>query len=253
MRLITLNTWAGNSLGPLMKFLKREAEATDIFCFQEVFHADQKTVDAMHPGEYLCGDLFQKMDELLTDFDGYFVYADRHPEVFSLAMFVRKTVPVREVGDAVIFDAPEKEVGNFIHSPRKIQYAMIETENGPCTVANYHGIFTGGSKKDTPERIQQSESIAAYLGKSKGRKLLCGDFNLLPDTESFGILKNGMRDLVTEHGVEKTRTPLYRHYHDASEPNFADYILVTPDVVVSGFGVLPDIVSDHSPLFVEFS
>ena len=33
---------------------------------------------------------------------------------------------------------------------------------------------------------------------------------------------------------------------------FADYILVSPDIVVKHFQVLPDEVSDHAPLLVEF-
>jgi hypothetical protein len=45
---------------------------------------------------------------------------------------------------------------------------------------------------------------------------------------------------------------LYRHYDNPAEPNFADYILVSPEVVFESFRVLPDVVSDHSPLYMEF-
>ncbi|HSE34638.1 MAG TPA: endonuclease/exonuclease/phosphatase family protein, partial [Candidatus Paceibacterota bacterium] len=79
------------------------------------------------------------------------------------------------------------------------------------------------------------------------------DFNILPDTESMSILENGMRNLVKEFGVESTRTPLYRHYSNPEEPNYADYVLVSPDVRVTRFEVLPDVVSDHSPLLLEFT
>lgn len=79
-----------------------------------------------------------------------------------------------------------------------------------------------------------------------------GDFNLLPGTQSMKIIEEGMRNLVKEYGVQSTRMVLYRHYDNPEEPNFADYILLTPDVGVKKFEVLPDVVSDHSPLFLEY-
>jgi endonuclease/exonuclease/phosphatase family metal-dependent hydrolase len=92
-----------------------------------------------------------------------------------------------------------------------------------------------------------------FMKKISGPKIICGDFNILPDTESVAILENGMRNLVKEFAIESTRTPLYRHYNNPDEPNFADYVFVSPDVNVMKFTVLPDVVSDHSPLLLEFT
>ena len=78
--------------------------------------------------------------------------------------------------------------------------------------------------------------------------MLCGDFNLAPDTQSLRMLEAaGLRNLVAEFGVTSTRTSLYRR-----PERFADYVFVSPGVDVSAFRVLPDEVSDHAPLMLQF-
>lgn len=78
--------------------------------------------------------------------------------------------------------------------------------------------------------------------------VLCGDFNLLPDTESIRIIEQArLKNLITENGIVSTRTS---HYTRADK--FADYIFVSQqNVEVKSFNVLPDEVSDHSPLVIE--
>jgi endonuclease/exonuclease/phosphatase family metal-dependent hydrolase len=57
----------------------------------------------------------------------------------------------------------------------------------------------------------------------------------------------GLRNLVKEYGVISTRT----HFYTKPE-KFADYIFVLQGIDVKDFRVLPDAVSDHSPLYLEF-
>lgn len=251
LRLITLNTWCGRSLYPLMKFLKNRVNEIDIFCLQEVYDSDQEVVDDRHPGEYLCGALFGKINKELEDFNGSFAYFDDEHNM-SLAMFWRKSLGIKEMKDFLVYKCknPIKSGGKIFDS-RKLQYSILDFNGKELLVANYHGLWNGGPKTDTPERIEQSKTIKEFLDKFNGPKILCGDFNLLPDTESIGILEMGMRNLVKEYGVDSTRTVLYRSYYDLESPNFADYIFVSPNINVKDFKVLPDIVSDHAPLYLE--
>ena len=57
----------------------------------------------------------------------------------------------------------------------------------------------------------------------------------------------GLRNLIAEFGVASTRTSLY-----TGPERFADYVFVSPGVDVSAFRALPDEVSDHAPLMLEF-
>ena len=60
--------------------------------------------------------------------------------------------------------------------------------------------------------------------------------------------EEGLRNLIAEHGVTSTRTTLYPRAE-----SFADYVLVSAGVDVLEFRVLPDEVSDHAPLLLEFA
>ena len=254
IKLISLNTWAGRALHPLMRFFKKYGDDMDIFCLQEVHDIDQKTADERHPEEHICGPLFKKILTQLPDFESSFAFFDDDKRRMSLAVFMRRGLPIKTIEDFIVYKPEQpKEVGSLMLTARKLQYVTLNFDGIELLIANYHGLWNGGPKTDTPERIEQSEKIKSFLDEFSGPKILCGDFNLLPDTKSISILEKGMRNLVKEYGIASTRTLLYRHYDKNDEPNFADYIFLTPNIEVVDFKVLPDVVSDHSPLYLEFS
>ncbi len=77
--------------------------------------------------------------------------------------------------------------------------------------------------------------------------VLCGDLNLLPDSETFGLLRDvGLTDLV---GDADTRTSRYR-----KPVRHANYLLISDRDAVEHFEVTarPE-VSDHRPLVVDVS
>ena len=254
LKLITLNAWHGRSLYPLMRFFRKYKEMVDIFCLQEVGNGDQKIVDERHPDEHVHGQLFTKIAGELTQFDGSFAAFQDDPHRMSLAIFVRRGIPVKIVKSFVVYQSEKpQETGGHVLSPRQLQYTILNFSGREILIMNYHGLWTGGSKTDTPERIAASKEIRKFMDTFTGPKILCGDFNLLPETESVAILEKGMKNLVKENHIESTRTLLYRHYDDPNEPNFADYMLTSPEIKVERFEVLPDLVSDHAPLYLEFS
>lgn len=240
-----------------MHFFKKYGPQTDIFCLQEVYDTDQADLDRRHPDEHVRGDLFRKISRELPEFDGWFARFHDEPGRMSVAMFVRKTLPILMTNHFVIHRPEELvEVGSVIRSPRKLQYVSVPYGvNGGVRrfllIANYHGLWTPGSKTDTPERIVQSVNVKDFLyNMDPVATILCGDFNLLPETKSLQMLADGMRNLVIESGVQSTRTVLYRHHGDPAEPPFADYMMVSPGLAVREFSVLPDIASDHAALRV---
>ena len=61
-----------------------------------------------------------------------------------------------------------------------------------------------------------------------------------------------MRDLIKENQIQTTRNHYYAEiekYHDY----IADYCFISKDLVIKDFKVLPDEISDHQPLYLEFS
>jgi hypothetical protein len=247
-----------------MKFVERYAPTVDVFCFQEVFDTTQADVDFLHPDEYLCGNLFQRLERLIggcrpQKFTGEFAFRPDSPTRMSQALFYRNSLPAIAYGSEVIHQ-PEQPVedGSAVISGRMMQYLMVDQPNGssdclkPMTVINYHGLWGGGGKTDTPERLEQSRRLRRLMDEMPGPIVLCGDLNLLPETESLRILDSGHRNLVLEGTVKTTRTPLYRHYHDSRCPKMADYVIVSSGVRVQQFQVMPDLASDHAPLLLDF-
>ena len=114
-------------------------------------------------------------------------------------------------------------------------------------VCNLHGHWTPNFKGDNPARLEQSKNIKKLLDGFDGAKILCGDFNVAPDTKSMAILETSMRNLIKEHKITSTRSHFY-----TKEVKFADYIMVSPGIQVKKFEVIQDIVSDHLPLLLEF-
>ena len=133
--------------------------------------------------------------------------------------------------------------------------ARVPCGNGHVLVANFHGLWdaTGRyGKGDFPERLDVSRAVRAATDVHQDPLLLCGDFNLLPGTQALEILASGgLRNLVLECGVTNTRTHLYRSF-DTGAPLFADYVLMSPALKLVQFDVLPDVVSDHAALRVDF-
>ena len=67
IKLITLNTWGGRSLYPLMHFLRNKAEDTDIFCLQEVF--DSK---CLAENTEIRTNFNSEVSKVLSNFNGFF-------------------------------------------------------------------------------------------------------------------------------------------------------------------------------------
>ncbi len=241
MKIITLNTWGGRAgEDAVLSFFKKHADA-DIFCLQEIYHKA-----AAVPPEYKSDmlNIFSDIQKVLPEHTGYFRPAI---ESYGIALFVNKKIAVLDEGEVIIYQVPG--YGSEFHGsnhPRNLQYLHFLKDGKEYTVANVHGLWNGMGKTDTEERIWQSAAIKNYMDSAKGLKILCGDFNLRPDTKSVSLIKKEMRNLIREYNITSTRTALYQ-----KPEKYADYIFISPEIEVKDFKVLPDQVSDHSPLLLE--
>ncbi|MBI2621751.1 MAG: endonuclease/exonuclease/phosphatase family protein [Candidatus Levybacteria bacterium] len=257
MRLINLNIWGGILFDELIQFLREKKQDSNFFCLQEVHKSDRSVITPKGGRSNILLDLKKE----LSDFDFIFSpsyhgrdfeYVVDYPLSHGPAIFWKKSHPPKKTG-SIFTHYSENDVRQFPGHiqpdvPRNFQYLIYDK----FLVINFHGYWTPSAKFDTKERLEQSEKIIAFAKNQNLPAIIAGDFNLAIDTKSVAMFEEGgFRNLVRESKAKATRS---KHYNIKWRKNdkFADYIFVSKDVRVLEFKVLPDQVSDHLPLYLEF-
>ncbi len=244
MKLISLNVWGGAVNEPLLEFLGNHHEV-DFFLFQEMHHNATEKTNWDNRGN---PNLFEDIKKVLPSHTGYF--APAQDDEYGLAGFIGNKIELLENGDIFVHrhkDAMKNMEGENLG--RNLQYFKIGGTK-PYTLLNFHGLWTGKGKRDTEDRINQSKRIVEFTKSLSGDFILAGDFNLMPDTESIGILEGmGVRNLIKDYGITNTRTSYYTKTAD----KFADYTFITEGIKINDFRVLPDEISDHAAMYLDFA
>lgn len=255
MKIISLNTWGGRvGKEGLINFFSEYKNKNDIFCLQEIWSAPYDHlegqilggVETKHNNIMVYGK--QEIEKMMSDYTSFF--RPHHLNNYGLLMLVHKDYEIIKEGELFVHKEkdfiPEGDVG---HHARNIQYISLFCHEKVVTVINFHGLWNGEGKKDSTDRLKQSENIVAFIQSLEGEVILMGDFNLSPETESLLMFeKAGLVNLIKEYGISSTRTSFY-----TKPEKFADYVFVSKGLHVKDFKVLPDEVSDHSPLSLEIN
>jgi endonuclease/exonuclease/phosphatase family metal-dependent hydrolase len=257
----------GHVFEPLLNFIRAEAPTTDVFCFQELVKSPQSKRDFSADGQRL--NLVADIQASLPDFEYYFAPmqnnfatnpADDGESQFGVGIFYRKSLKVDKVGSIFIYkDFNTFDGKNWATVGHNAVYLTVTRNNAPLTFVSVHGTSQPANKLDTPERLEQSEKILNLLAPLAGEKIIMGDFNLEPNTQSVKLFEEaGYKNLIKDFKITNTRgthmRTLFPEY--ANGPygfqEFADYAFVTPGIQVKTFSV-PDLpISDHLPLILEF-
>ncbi len=259
MKLISLNVWGGTLYNPLVEFIKDQSAEADIFCFQEVFSSLPGAPEVSSGARMF---LFQELSQLLSGYNAFFELrssgADFSGKVdapisHGLASFVKKDIKVLNHGGQLVakYDPAYAimEEGDF-----KVQILSLKRGADEFSVLNYHGIATPGNKNDTDPRLSQSKKLAEiWQSLPVETKILCGDFNLNPDTQSIKILETCGRNLISVFKIENTRNQVSWDRFPGSYQKFADYTFVSPKIKVNSFEVPYNEVSDHLPMILKFN
>lgn len=253
MKVLSLNTWGGRAgKENLLRFFNRYRDV-DVFCLQEIWSAPYADLEGYsaggmridHSNIMVYG--MQEISALLDTHNAYF--KPHHRENYGLMTLVKKNWDVLSEGDVFVHKqrghTPEGDIGNHA---RNVQFVTISTDKSPRSILNFHGLWNGSGKGDSDDRLTQSDRIIQFLETVSDPVVLCGDFNLLPDTRSLKKLEEyGLRNLIKECGITSTRSSFY-----TKPEKFADYVLVSKEITVNNFRVLTDEVSDHLPLLLDF-
>ena len=262
---MSLNGWGGKLHDKLIPYL--QAMQPDVLCLQEVIHTPASPKDWLtyRDGDHVLqqrAGLFDEVRAVLPDHFAVFCPAargdlwddtERHISEWGLATFVHRSFPV--IGQTQRFVHKQFSPHGYGDHPRSRSAHAVRLYNPgrdwTITIAHMHGLRDTADKQDNPARKAQAERLRDLTLATAGegdRIVVCGDFNVLPASETFDILAQiGLRDLVTARGFTGTRTS-----HYAKSEKHANYCLVNAPLMQAGFDVVSDPeVSDHCPLIVD--
>lgn len=265
MRIICLNGWGGKLHDALADYIR--VAAPDVLCLQEVVHTPASSKDWLdyRDGDHILpqrANFFRDIADALPDHVATFCPAAQGdlwdgrqvvPSQWGLATFIHRRFPV--VGQIQAFVHKTFSPDGYGEHPRSRNAHAVRLHDfersWPVSIIHTHGLRDLKGKMDTPERLIQAHKLADLvksIAEPGDRIVLCGDFNVEPDSETLRILRQiGLNDLVTGGGHTSTRTS---HYKKPSR--FADYMLVNDAVAVKRFEIVTDPeVSDHCPLLLE--
>lgn len=171
MKIISLNVWNGKQKDELCQFLENEIPTTDIFCLQETYDDFRATFGA----------LFKDFNEIYTYRSGF--REGESVEDYVLTTYVKK--PLKILESKILF-CEAKENSNVYGAGVDVS---IESSGTVLHILNYHGVSRPKDKLDTSERVEQSSKITSYYQSITSPKILIGDFNFLPTTQSYETIK----------------------------------------------------------------
>jgi endonuclease/exonuclease/phosphatase family metal-dependent hydrolase len=263
VRIASVNAWGGALSRQLFKWLP--SSGAHIVCLQEVTRTPGLTGwTRFDDGERTLpqrADLFDDVRVALPRHQAIFVASDsgpvhddaggRHRQEFGLATLVGEQLPVVGVDSAFVHGQFVDHVEWTVADRPRIALAVRTVDRAAgrsVWVVQVHGLRDPVGKADTPARRRQAERLAELVRRIRAPHdlmVVCGDFNLLPDSETFAVLAElGLTDLV---GAADTRTSHYR-----KPVRHASYLLVSDVTAVERFEILAEPeVSDHRALILD--
>ena len=256
LRIITLNIWGGRQLHDLIQFFRAHGPHTHVFCLQEVL--DTQKVFPVCGGERAKqGCVYSAIRNALPDFDSAFARHENDADRIALAMFVRRSLGAGAIHSQLVYDNPQAaaylgmDISKYFRLNLQTVCIPVLGLGDGVLVANFHGLWHPQGKTDLPERLEISHAVRCAVARHTGPLVICGDFNLLPETKALAVLAQGLSNPLVERGITCTRTRLYRSFTHPSASLHADYILLSPELRVTMFEVSDDVVSDHAALKCE--
>lgn len=240
MKILQLNIWGGKLGKQVVDLLNRED--ADVVCLQEAIEM---------PGS--SSFLIEDLDEIKSKtgyqhcyFSPQFGYKLMKRQAKSGLATLSK-VPLLETH--TLFTRLEYiddfDIQDTDYNIRSLQHVVIQHRGENLHILNHHGHHVPNHKNGDEETLRQCKVIVEYMQKLKGQIVLCGDFNLTPESESLEQINKILINHAKERGIITTRTPL------THKTEVCDYIFTSPDIEVTNFQVLDDIASDHKALTIE--
>lgn len=241
MKILQLNIWCGRLGKQIIEVLNREK--ADVVCLQEATDI---------PGDYAV--FFDSLNKIKSEtkytysfFTPHFGFkimkrnAKSGPVILSNLPFVDTNAIFTRLQYIEDFDLLDID-----YNVRALQHVVVESNGKKINILNHHGHHIPDHKNGDEETMRQCKEIIEYIEKLDDPTVLCGDFNLIPESESLEQINKVLVNHVKERKILTTRTVL------THKKESCDYVFTSPELEVTNFQVLDDVASDHKALTIEF-
>lgn len=242
-----------------------QKEKPDIVCLQEVTrivdesaHGDFISIDTINratralPYSFYAPNWIMK-DFNMKDFHGYENFNMDFKGFLELGNYCKSRFPIYK-GQCVFLQNHYTYATDWTswgeHESRSVQINDLIADNGKkLRVINYHGIWSR-NKMGNEKTKAACEKICELAQQVTYPVIICGDFNLFPDTPSIEVLNKQFVSLVDTYNVASTRPAT--NELNSSKRNVVDYIFIKGKITPVDFKVIENDVSDHLPLVLDF-
>jgi|GEM_PF-778302 len=246
----------------LADFLKKEAP--DIVCLQEVTkridesaNADLISKNIVDNATFQLSNSFFAPIWILSKFEKLNFHGKDHflfdaGGNIEFGNYVKTRYPIVK-GQNVFVQNHFSYVTDWSRWPdedyRAVEVVDLQIGESRLRVLNYHGIWSK-DKHGTEKTKKACEQIKDLALEVPYPAIICGDFNLFPNTPSIQVFEDDFKNLINDYHIQSTR-PQSNELSNM-ERNVVDYVFVKKNISVKSFQVKRINVSDHLPLICEF-
>ncbi|AGL62173.1 hypothetical protein L336_0467 [Candidatus Saccharimonas aalborgensis] len=238
---MSLNMWQGRLERVLLKHL--ENSGVDFACMQEAVDYDGQSLGLITS--------YQKVGKSLGLHEQFFsklISSKLGDKELAFGNAIYSNIPFMQT--STVFTRGEyKNDFNFDeddYNIRAFQHVQVVIGGKKLNILNHHGHHIDSHKLGDEETMRQVKQLCDYIKGLDGSVILCGDFNLAPESESIKLIDSCLDNLSVKHSLKTTRSKLtYKN-------EVCDYIFASSDIKVNSFMMDETIISDHNALILDF-
>jgi endonuclease/exonuclease/phosphatase family metal-dependent hydrolase len=241
MKLLSLNVWQGRLERVLLKHL--EALEVDFACMQEAVDISGQSLGLVTSYQKVGKSL--KLDQ---QFFSQLISTKFGNKDMVFGNVTYSSVPFAQTSEVFTrghhsrdhdFDAEDYNI-------RAFQHTVIVINGKKLNLINHHGHHIDEHKLGDSETERQVSQIIDYIQGLDGAVILCGDFNLSPESQSIKLIEASLENMSTKYSLNTTRSNL------TYKKEVCDYIFVNDQIKVNNFAMDTTIISDHNALIIDF-